>query len=423
MTARFRVWFVNPYALPPDEAGAMRHFTLSNYLIQRGHQALVIASPVHYLTRRRLEGRRGIQVIQAVPFVWIDAPPYHDNGLSRLRNSLVFALRLLRLPLTQLPFLPDVIIGSSPHPFGAWAAERIARRLRVPFVFEVRDLWPQSLIDLKTVSPSHPVVPVLRALERTLCHRAQRIFVLPSRAGEYLSRYGILASKVVWMPNFIKLDMVPPPTPPPVQANFEVIYAGTVGVANGVEILVEAFARLQEVSPKFTLRVIGDGVMRPIIAEQVKQQHLQNVVLEPPVPKTLLWQRLQTAQAFGFVSKEPALFQWGMSPNKLYDYLALARPVIFAGRIPENPVEQADCGIVTEINPASIAEAIHRLAHLSPEQRYEMGLRGRRYVETYYSDEVIGKRLEEVMSNLMGNSSSKIPSSGVGGNENESVGA
>ncbi|MCX7993326.1 MAG: glycosyltransferase family 4 protein [Fimbriimonadales bacterium] len=417
MSKCLRVWFVNPYALPPDEAGTTRHYGLSSYLIQRGHQALVIASPVHYLTRRRLAGRSGIQAIQGVPFAWIDAPTYRDNGLSRLRNSLVFTLRLLRLPLAQMPFLPDVIVGSSPHPFGAWAAERIARRLRVPFLFEIRDLWPQSLIDLRTVSPHHPVVPVLRSLERTLCHRAQRVIVLPSRVGEYLKRYGVAPSKVVWLPNFIKLDLAPPPTPPPSSEVFEVMYTGTIGVANGVEFLIEAFALLEGTGSKVRLRVVGDGIQREALQQEVQRLGLRSVLFTPPVSKAELLTQMVHAHAFGFVSKEAALFQWGMSPNKLYDYMALARPVIFAGHIPDNPVESAGCGIVTKVEAASIAGAVQKIAAMTIEERYAMGLRGRCYVEQHYSDTVVGQRLEQLLAEVASCPSTQVNLSVTGGSE------
>jgi len=394
------IWFINPYALPPAEAGGTRHYSLASYCIRQGCQALVIASNVHCQSRCRLP-YKGNQSFWGVPFVWMDTPPYRGNGVDRLWNSLVFTLRVLRLSLRDVPFPPDVIVGSSPHPFGAWAAERLACRFRVPFLFEIRDLWPESLIELGSVSPLHPIVPIMRSLERSLCRRAKRVITVLSRADAYLTRYGIKPSKVVWLPNFVNLEHFPSPTPPANSEVFEVMYTGTIGVANLVETLIDTAAILSDSSIPIVLRIVGSGVYEEQIANSVALRGLSNVVLERPKPKLELLQSMPKADAFVIVLKQTPLFSWGSSPNKLYDYMASCRPIVFGGSVPDNPVELSGCGVVTEPTPEAVAQGIKTIAELPLEKRYELGLRGRQYVETHYSVEAVGQKFLRTLSEVV----------------------
>jgi glycosyltransferase involved in cell wall biosynthesis len=395
-----KIWFVNPYALPPAEVGGTRHHSLAKYCIRHGCQSLVITSNVHYLSRRRLP-YRGNQTFADVPFVWLDVPLYRSNGPDRLWNSLVFTLRVLRLSLSDVPFPPDVIVGSSPHPFGAWAAERLARRFRVPFLFEIRDLWPESLIHLGSVSPLHPVVPIMRSLERALCRRAKRVITVLSRVDTYLTRYGIAPSKVVWLPNFVNLEYFPSPTPPPSDGSFEVMYTGTIGVANLIEVILGAAAVLSDSSIPITLRIVGSGIQEEQIKNHAAQRGLRNIVFEQPKPKLEILQVMPKAQAFVIVAKQTPLYSWGFSPNKLYDYMASCRPIVFGGFVPDNPVAASGCGIVTEPTSEGVARGIRTLAELPLEERYALGLRGRQYVEAHYSVESVGQKFLQILSEIM----------------------
>lgn len=391
-----RVWFVNPYALPPTESGSTRHYSLARYLERQGAAALVVAAPVHYGTRQRMAGYQGLMELSGVRFLWVDAPPYRGNGLSRLRNSLIFSARLLRVAPTHAPFEPEVIVGSSPHLWGAWAAQRLAHRYGVPFVFEIRDLWPQSLLDLGLMTARHPLVVWMRALERRLCERASRIIVLMSRGGDYLKRYHISPERVHWLPNFVDLSLLGEPRPPRESRRFRTLYTGSLGLADGLEALLEAATRLEQHTSAlpFEFHLIGAGVARAALEARAQALGLHSVHFSPPVPKNELSKHLGEADAFILFVVDSPLYRWGMSFNKMYDYMAAARPIVFVGQIPDNPIEQAQCGvIVNQICAESIAHAIRSIALLPLQERAAMGQRGRRFVEQHYSVEAIGNRL------------------------------
>lgn len=181
-----RIWIVNQYAVPLSEPGITRHVEIGRRLVAAGHEVTVIAGDRHYAERDRSRLREGesarIDDVEGVRFVSLRTPAYKRNFWKRGLNLLAFVARLGRLDREGLDLpRPEVVVGSSPSLTAAFGAWWLAHRLRVPFVLEVRDLWPMSLIDLGGLSPRHPAVLVLGALERFLYRRAAAIITVPGR--------------------------------------------------------------------------------------------------------------------------------------------------------------------------------------------------------------------------------------------------
>src|SRR5438477_10781615 len=144
------VW-VNQFALLPSDGGGTRHFELGRELVNKGWRVSILASDFHLHARkytrraRRTDHRTIYEVQDGVELRWLWASPYRLNDWRRVMNWLTFYRSVIREP-GSLRQSPDVVIGSSPQLFAASAAKRLARKVRVPFVFEVRDLWPESLV-------------------------------------------------------------------------------------------------------------------------------------------------------------------------------------------------------------------------------------------------------------------------------------
>lgn len=402
------IWIVNHYALPPGRPGGTRHYAFAKELRKRGHQVVVVASSFDY--QRRLETRLKprelcrVQEEEGVPFLWLRTLPYQGNGFLRVLNMFSFALGALIQAQPILLGKPDLIIGSSPHPFAALAAQLLSQRYGVPFVLEVRDLWPQSLVDLGGFSPHHPLIMVMESLERYLYWRAQSIISLLPFAHEHMVKKGAEANKIFWIPNGVDLELVPLPQPPIRKQRLTVLYAGAHGVANNLDVILEA-ARIFKVKGWDSLvefRFIGDGPEKPRLKEKATSFGLTNVRFEDPVPKRHVYQVLSEGDILLLTLRDSPVFRLGVSPNKLFDYMAVARPVIFAVNSPGNPVEYAQAGyVVSPDSPEDLAQAIYRLSQLSLEERWSMGLRGRRYLEEYHSIKRLVDRLEEVLLGIL----------------------
>ncbi|WP_456480998.1 glycosyltransferase family 4 protein, partial [Oceanithermus sp.] len=272
----------------------------------------------------------------------------------------------------------------------------LARRHRVPFVLEVRDLWPQSLVDLGSFSEGHPFIRWLEYIERSLYRRARRIVTLLPGAADHIAHKGGHPGRIVWIPNGVDLRLLPPPSPPEPRESLTFLYAGTHGLANGLQVILEAADRLRTSPVSF--RLVGDGPDKPRLMALAEKKGLTNVVFEPPVPKSRIPDLLREADAFLMVLRDSPVFRWGVSPNKLFDYMAAARPVIFSVNTPLNPVESAGAGITVPAEDAdALAGAALKLLTMSSEERWQMGLRGRKYVEDNHDLGRLACKLESVL--------------------------
>jgi glycosyltransferase involved in cell wall biosynthesis len=401
------VWILNHYAAEPEGAGGTRHYTLADGLRRHGWQAHLIAASVeHQSGRQRLElGERIRRELHgAVPFLWLRTSPYRGNGLGRVRNMLEYTWRVLaRQVARQLP-RPDLVVGSSVHPLAAWAGARLARRHRVPFVFEVRDLWPQTLIDMGAISPGGPAARAMRCLERSLYRRADRIVALLPRAHEYIEAAGGRADRIDHIPNGVDLANWPTPDHRDAPDPFVFMYFGAHGGANGLGNLLKAWRRLEALRPdaSMLLRLVGDGPEKGSLVATADELGLRRIRFENPVSKRRIPELAASADAFVFTLADVPVFRFGISSNKLFDYLAAARPIAFSCASSNNPVEEAGAGItVPPEDSEALAMAMGRLLEAPADRRRAMGESGRAYIEANHDSAALAHRLAETLDRAL----------------------
>ncbi len=398
------IWIFNHYAHPPDLPGGTRHYDIGQELVKRGHRVAIFASSFHHYLHRevRLQPKEDwkIEDVNGVKFVWVRTPPYQRNDRRRVQNMIAFALRVWRLG-RNIPKLapeiknPDVVIGSSPHLLTPLAAYGVARRYRVLFVMEVRDLWPQTIIDMGELSARHPIIKALQMLERFLYRRAERIITLLPLAHEYISGCGIPREKIVWIPNGVDLSKFALATNTyDSDEAFTVMYLGAHGQANALDVLLHAAKIVQDQSyQEIKFALIGDGPEKPRLMALAKELGLRNVDFREPVRKSEVPKILRDVEATVFILHDLPLYRYGISVNKLFDYLAASKPLILAGSPSNNPVAEACCGLtVPPQDPQALADAIIKLYHMPQEEREAMGRRGREYVEQYHAIPLLAEK-------------------------------
>jgi glycosyltransferase involved in cell wall biosynthesis len=390
-----RIWIINHYALAPTSAGGTRHYNFARQLIRRGHEVVIIASNFNHFSQSYTDSSAKIGEIDythEVPFMWIPSPPYHGNSIARFWNMIIFSLRIQRKKYLSKLFTPDVIIGSSPHLFAALSADVLCRRYKIPFLLEIRDIWPDSLIDLGRFTKHHPLIKFMKYIEHYLYKRANKIICLLPMAERYLKTKGVNPNFILQLPNAIDTDNIPNEflstnnfnySKKTQNEKFTVMYAGAHGLANDLETVLRAARILQEngLANHIQICLIGNGPDKNRLKLIAMQEGISMVRFLDAVPKNEIFTILNQADAFLMLLKDSPVFRWGISPNKLFDYLVMARPIIFGVESPFNPIQENGAGIsIKPSHPESLASAIHDLSNLSKEKLNEMGLRGREFV-------------------------------------------
>jgi glycosyltransferase involved in cell wall biosynthesis len=180
---------------------------------------------------------------------------------------------------------------------------------------------------------------------------------------------------------------------------FRVMYLGAHGQANALDVLIRAAKILQDRGYReIRFLLVGDGPEKPGLMALAKELGLRNVEFREPVPKSEVPKALREADAFLVQLGGTEVYRYGISSNKLFDFMAAGKPVFSSVAAPKNPVEEAQCGFtIPPRDPEALAEAIVKLYRMPPEERAEMGERGREYVEEHHDIRKLAERLEQVL--------------------------
>jgi len=306
---------------------------------------------------------------------------------------------------------PDVVIGSCVHPYAVDAARRLAGRYGARFVYEIRDIWPESLLDVGGLTRWNPIYWDFRRIELRAFRSADGVIVLFPGMDAYVGAHGVHRDRVCYLPNGIDPELYGPVQDPPDSMPFVLSYFGAQGPPNGLRTAIEAAARLPSESHNDVLiRLVGDGAQKKSLMELAATMRLRNVEFRDPVPKPELTPLAKASHAFLYChAPMPVVERCGVSANKLFDYLMHARPILFSCRSYNNPVKEAQAGVsVPPGDPEALARAVMQIRNMSPEQRKQMGRNGRRYALKHHDLSQLAGRLEQFLDGLVNGTTSSL---------------
>lgn len=393
MTASSRkVLVLNHFARPRYLPGGTRHVELFSRL--EGWDARIIAGD-RGLRGSDWYGHDGL-------LETVRTTPYGTNGSARIMNWVSFGFTSFIRGVRTRPL--DLVYGSSPHMLSALSAWAIARVRRVPFVLEVRDIWPKVLVDMGTLSETSKVYRLLSALERFLHARADHVVFMAEGVEQHLTALGVPTAATTFIPNGADAaDFVPSASRDTLRRKYGfddvvAIYAGAHGPANGLDLLLDAAAELAGHAP-LTVVLVGDGVEKAKLQERVRTEGLTNVRFMDPVPKNEIPDLLAAADIGIHCLADVELFRSGVSPNKLFDYMAAGLPAITnTPGVCSDFVKESQGG--RAVAPTGLAGALGELAQLSGAERAEMGARGLDHLEATRSRTAMAARLQAVLDSL-----------------------
>ena len=395
--------------------GGSRFNEFARLWSEGGHQVTVIAGTVDYstgVTPERYWRRWLTRETDGPVVVWRCHVP-SSYGRSYLgRVWAFFGFTLSALTAVFRVSRPDVIIGTSPPltiAIPAWFAARVRFR-RVPWVFEIRDLWPESAVTTGVLRPDGLLTRLMYRLERWACLSADRVNVLtPAFRDDLKRRHLAPDSRVSVVPNGADTALF---TPGPREnsirrdeewgGRFVVLYAGAHGRANAIGQLVDAAEALRE-DAGILIACVGDGPERQRWEREADRRGLRNIRFLGPRPKERMPEYVRACDAGAAVLQRNPTFRT-VYPNKMFDYMACAKPVVLAidGVARKLVCEEADAGLFVEPeDPASFAAAVRTLA-ADPAHGRRLGSNGLQWVTANAAREALAIRYAEILGKLAG---------------------
>lgn len=389
-----------------DEPGGTRHHELARFLSGQGHRVTVIASSVSYMTggtgrvasRESSPGKEDehVTILRAYTYQALHKSFVHRviAFFSFMVSSFFMGLKVKKV---------DLVWGTSPPIFQGWTAWMLARLKRVPFLFEVRDLWPEFAIAVGVLK-NPALISMSLWLEKFLYRHADGVVVNSPGFVDHVKSRG--ARSIELIPNGADPAMFDGSDSGEsfreqhhLDDSFVVLYAGAHGMSNDLGVVLEA-ARILESKPEIRIVFLGDGKEKPKLQAQAEAMQLKNILFLPPVPKSEMPATLAGADACLAILKPLEAYKTTY-PNKVFDYMAAARPVVLAiDGVIRDVVESAGCGIFVPPGDAQImAQTISSMADDRGQCR-KMGLAGRNHLEKNFSRAAIAGKLLELMKEM-----------------------
>jgi glycosyltransferase involved in cell wall biosynthesis len=389
-----KILYVSQYFPPEMGAPAARAAELSRHWVRMGHEVTVLTGFPNHPTgvvpedwRSRLHGLLYTETVNGVRVVrtWLWPLP-NRKAHERIRNYASFCISAAVSGLA-LP-KPDVIIATSPQLLVALSGWWLAWWKRVPFVFEVRDLWPESLAAVGAGSEGTLLHRTLGAIAGFLYRRADRIVVVTPAFKDHLIRYwNVPAAKISVVENGVETDLFRRDPAAmevrkqlKVEDRFLICYIGTMGNAHGLETVIAAAEELQTALPRALFLLIGEGAEKERIVELAAARKLTNIQFLDQQPRERIPAYISAADLCLVMLKKTELFKT-VIPTKLLEYMACERPVIVAvdGQA-RQIVEEAGAGVFVE--PENSKELVRAILELEAERERgrQMGTNGRQYI-------------------------------------------
>lgn len=400
------ILLINHYAGSPLHGMEYRPYYLAREWVRSGHNVTIIAASHSHLrsVQPGTQDQSTEEIIDGIRYIWLSTPTYSGNGLSRVRNMLAFVTRLYsRAAALARSIRPDAVIASSTYPLDIYPARKLARLAGARLIFEVHDLWPLSPMELGGMSPWHPFIMMMQRAENDAYASADKVVSMLPKAFEHMTSHGMAPEKFIYIPNGIDIDEWTSHVESLPHAHLKVLedlkykdrfivgYAGGHGLSNALDTFVACASLVT--SKAATLVLVGQGPEKIQLESMATRHGHDNIRFLDPVPKRAIPSLLEQMDVLFLGWKRQPLYRFGISPNKLMDYMMAGKPVIHAVEAGNDLVAESGCGLSIEPeNPVAIANAITTLQGMSVAQRKEMGRKGQEFALNFHDYRVLADR-------------------------------
>ena len=403
------ILYIEHYAGSDRYGMEFRPYYLAREWVKLGHNVTILAADRSHLRRRNPVIQKDFteETDAGVRFVWLKSRPYRRNDLFRVANMLGFVKKIKKnAAFIAQTYRPDVIIHSSTYPMDVYAAQAVKAHCGAPCFYEIHDLWPLSLLMLAPrVGEKNPVIRYVQKAEDA-CYALDDgvISILPG-ADRHIRERGYADIPFTCVPNGVVL--APPADPVALEptaaaaledlrrrGRFIVLYAGGHARSNALDCFVQA---ADLVNDAVQLVLVGKGDQKQRLMELAAGK--PNVTFLPPVAKEQIPALLAMADCLYLGAKNHPLYEYGVGMNKIFDYMLAAKPVLNGVRSAGNPLDLSGCGLtLPPENAAALAEGIETLRRMTPQQRAQIGQKGRDYVVAHHDYRVLAKEFLQAIT-------------------------
>jgi len=402
------ILYINHYAGGPSYGMEYRPFYLAREWVRAGHAVTIVAASFSHVRAQQPHNAR--DELDGILYRWLPTPAYQGNGLGRVRNIWSFLRQMWQLATALASDCkPDAVIASSTYPMDIWVARRIARLAKAQLIYEVHDLWPASPMELSGMPWWHPFILLCQKAENDAYRDADCVVSMLPKVAEHMAQHGLDLRKLHIVPNGISPEEWPDlaePLADPLASHLNALknagiavvgYAGSHGLPNAMDVLLDAAVLLRNAPLSFVL--VGSGHEKARLAQRVQSEELDNVALFDPIPKTQIPALLAQFDIAYIGWQRSPLYQYGIAPNKLMDYMMAGCAVLHSVEAGNDPVAEAGCGLtVAPESPQAVAQGLLQLAAATPQQRRHMGQRGRAFVLAHHTYPVLAQQFLEAMA-------------------------
>lgn len=409
------ILYINHYAGSPDYGMEYRPFYMAKEWVKLNHNVTVLAASYSHIRSRQpyLQEIKKLERIDGVDYIWYKTPEYNSNGLGRVFNIFLFLFRIWSDRIKIISEIkPDVVIASSTYPMDIWIAYLIAKKSNAKLIFEVHDLWPLSPIEIGGMRPYHPFALLCQWAENFAYKYSDFVVSMLPKVHMHMKQHGLDLNKLYIISNGIveedwelsnieeisNVELTKFLREQKEQGKILVGYTGSHGKPNALEFLLDAAKTLRGKS--ISILLVGKGLEKGNLLLKKEKENIDNVFFFDSIPKKEIPSLLKELDITYIGSQEIPLYRFGISPNKLMDYMMAAKPIVCAINAGNDPVTEVNCGITVKSNNANeIAKAILTLAQLPVSEREQMGLNGYNYIMKEQTYSKLAKKFLEVMNN------------------------
>ncbi|NVK75238.1 MAG: glycosyltransferase family 4 protein [Oceanospirillaceae bacterium] len=390
----------------PDIGPNQRTYFLGQWLSKRGHDVWIVGSAEFHkynVKPAELYGDELNQRLNGVQYTWLKTRPYQRRNYEQVLNQFSFKNKLKGLSSRVKAYNPDVIITSSPPPFAVSIGLKWAKRCKAKHIFEIRDLWPEIIMELGGFSQKHPYISLIRqSIKKAYSNSDAIVSVKPGDLNHIRENYKTKA-ELKYIPNgFDHTEVLDEPyaIPSLSEGALKVVYVGALSNYYAIGSLIDA-AKLLENKPVEIL-IVGDGDDREKYEQQTKSLNLSNVHFTGFLPKKNMLSIIRQCDVAFLGLKDTKANRYGISTNKLYEYMYAKKPIIASYSTDFDIVKSGNAGLsVKPESPIAIANALEEMLSMSPEERNVIGQNGYEYLMRNHTFEHISEEYLNLIDSLV----------------------